>query len=197
MARPSLGAIPLILLVVTVAIIAVGVYATVNQSPDHNSTTATNAPSVVTSNTSGYFPHGYNSHEVNFSLTHSGDLIVVGNASFLYVSPTNLETRSMAVGPSASATTTIAVVTADYQCGTSMGQQRVFFVQMLNRDANSASKLDYCLILNTAISQGAYQGGVAHSWELWQVSTALGPAVALHMTGSGEDVSLVELCVEK
>ncbi len=162
----------------------------------HTNSAAANG-SVVASDPSTYFPNGYYSQVVNFSLTHDGDAIVVGNVSFLYVTPSNLETRTMAPGGAGNATSAVAVVTADYQCGTSMGQQRFFFAQVLDGGTANAVKLDYCLLLNTAIANGAHQGGVASPWDLWQISTGIAPTVAIHMTGTGESVSLVELCVGK
>jgi hypothetical protein len=187
------------LLLIAVIIIATGatIYLLEQYPTPHPTTTITAAGgTIVTSDASGYFPNGYHAHVLNFSSTHSGDVIVMGNVSFLYVTPTNLETRTMTVG-STGATTKVVVVTADYQCGTSMGQQRFFYAQMLNGGSGNAIKLDFCLVLNTAIAQGAYQGGVAHPWALWQLSTGTNPTVGVHMAGSGEDVSLVELCVEK
>lgn len=151
---------------------------------------------VVTSDGAMYFAGGYYSHRVNFSLTHSGDVIQLGPYSFLYTTPTNLETRTMTVGSGGAATTTVAVVTADYQCGTSLGQRRFFFVQGLGGADGPAYTLDYCLVLNTAVAQGAVQGGVAHPWDIWQIAPS-SPAVAIHMSGTGESVSLVELCVSK
>ncbi|HKT22113.1 MAG TPA: hypothetical protein VJR06_05860 [Nitrososphaerales archaeon] len=152
---------------------------------------------VVTADASTYFPHGYISHVMNFTATRSGDGVVVGNYSFLYVTPSNLETRTMSVGTSGQSSTTVVVVTAEYQCGVSLGQRRLFFAQPLASGVNATFRLDYCLLVNTAIAQGALQGGVARAWDLWQVSAGSTPAVALHMTGSGEGVSLVELCVGK
>ncbi len=43
-------------------------------------------------------------------MTHSGDAIVIGNVSFLYLTPSNLETRTMTRGATGN-TTTVAVVT--------------------------------------------------------------------------------------
>ena len=187
-----------LILVAVIIVAAVGFFLVVQQPGALDSTTTTmGSEPVVTSAYSNYFPNGYNSQLVNFSSTHSGDVIMVGNVSFLYVTPSNLETRTMTVGPTTNPTTTVAVVTADYQCGVSMGQQRVFFAQLPAGHKGEAVKLDYCLVLNTAIAQGAYAGGVAHPWDLWEVSTGLGTTVAVHMTGSGEQVSLVELCVQK
>ena len=201
--RAQVGVATAHIALISVAVIivaAVGFFFLVGQpqaAADSTTTKTMAGEPVVTPAYSAYFPNGYYSHVVNLSSTHSGDVIMVGNVSFLYVIPTNLETRSMTVGPAGSATTTVAVVTADYQCGVSMGQQRVFFAQPLNGASGDALKLDYCLVLNTAISQGAYAGGTAHSWDLWEISTGLGTTVAIHMTGSGEQVSLVELCEEK
>lgn len=150
---------------------------------------------VVTSDSSGAFPRGYYSHTVNFSLTHSGDAIVLEGYSFIYSVPTNLETRTLTIGTGAQASTTVAVVTADYQCGSSLGQRRFFFVQAMGSQGVTYT-LDYCLLLNSAIAQGALQGGVAHPWDLWEVAPS-SPSVAIHMAGTGEHVSLVELCVSK
>lgn len=152
---------------------------------------------VVTGNASGYFPAGYSSHVMNFSATRSGDVVVVGNYSFLYITPSNLETRTMQVGASGQSSTTVVVVTAEYQCGASLGQRRLFFAQPTASGGNTTFRLDYCLLVNTAIAQGALQGGVPRAWDLWQVTAGATPAAALHMTGSGEYVSLVELCVGK
>ena len=152
---------------------------------------------VVTADAAAYFPDGYDSHVVNFSVTHSGDAVVVRNYSFLYVTPSNLETRTITIGASGQTTTTVVVVTAEYQCGVSIGQRRLFFVQPLVSGGNTTLKFDYCLVVNAAIAQGALQGGAAKAWDLWQVSAETTPAVAVHMAGIGEDVSLVELCVGK
>lgn len=152
--------------------------------------------SVVTSDPSELFPHGYYSHAVNFSLTHSGDVVVIGGYSFLYAVPTNLETRTMTLGTGSQSSTTLGVVTADYQCGSSLGQRRFFFAQALGAQNSTTYAFDYCLLLNTAIARGALQGGVPHPWDLWEVAPS-SPPVAIHMVGTGEQVSLVELCVSE
>ncbi len=143
---------------------------------------------VITSDPAAYFPHGYYSHAVNFSQIANGDSIAVGNASFLYEIPSNLETRTTTTG----GTTTTIVVTAEYQCGTSLGQ-RLFFYAVLGNE--TGFKLDYCMVLNTAIAQGAYRSSTAQSWSLWEISANAAPRVAIHMEGSGEYVSVVELWV--
>lgn len=162
----------------------------------HTSSAAANW-SVAASDPSTYFPDGYYSQVVNFSSTHDGDAIAVGNVSFLYVTPSNLETRTTASGGAGNVTSTVAAVTAGYQCGTSMGQQRFFFAQVPDGRTANALKLDYCLLLNTAIANGAHQGGVASPWDLCRISTGTAPTAAVRMTGTGESVSLVELCVGK
>lgn len=151
---------------------------------------------VVTSDVSGLFPRGYYSHAVNFSLTHSGDAVVVAGYSFLYTVPTNLETRTMTVGTGSSTSVTTVVVTADYQCGSSLGQRRFFFAHAIGSQNSTTYALDYCLLLNSAVAQGALQGGVPHPWDLWEVVPS-SPLVAIHMSGTGEHASLVELCVSK
>jgi hypothetical protein len=147
---------------------------------------------LVVSSPSTYFPNGYYSHEVNFSLTHSGDAIVIGNVSFLYLTPSNLEMRTT-TRATGNTTTTVAVVTADYQCGTSLGQRQFFFAQL---SGNSTVKLDYCLVLNTATAQ-SYPRGSPHAWALAQVSTGTSPLVAIYLAGTWDRVYLVELWVEK
>ncbi len=198
--RAGTGTALLAIFVLAFIVMAAGAVYFIFNPPatESSSTTSTgNQSFIVTSDPSPYFSNGYYSHVVNFSRTNPGDVIVVANFSFLYVRPTNLETRTMTMGMGNDKTTTAVVVTADYQCGTSMGQRQFFFVQPVYGGSGTAYRLDYCLLLNTAISQGAYQGGVAQSWDLWQISMGDGPTVALHMTGSGEYVSSVELCVGK
>src|ERR1041385_4087976 len=96
--------ISLLLVATTVAAISAFFFLVYSPSPNHGSTTTITDEAVVTSDSSTYFPDGYYSRLVNFSLTRSGDLTVVGNASFLYVIPTSLETRTITVGPGGSTT---------------------------------------------------------------------------------------------
>lgn len=150
---------------------------------------------VITPNSSTFFPTGYYSHEVNFSFTHSGDAIVLGNVSFLFVTPSNLETRTFAESGGGNATTTVAVVTADYQCGTSLGQQRYFFAHF-NGGRTGTVRLDYCAVLNAALTQ-SYPRGSSHAWALLQVSRDASPHVALYMAGQWDNVYHVALWVGK
>lgn len=137
---------------------------------------------LITSNGSSFFPRGYYAHQVNFSLTHSGEVIVLGNVSFLYVAPSNLETRTMTVSTGQNATTTVAVVTAEYQCGISLGQRRFFFAQFGSSPATV--RLDFCAVLNEALNQQNPRGAT-DGWALWQVSRDSTPPVALYMAGHG------------
>lgn len=148
---------------------------------------------MITSNYTSFFPGGYLSHEVNLSLTHSGDTIVLGNVSFLYFTPSNIETLTMTRIAAGNTTTSVAVVTADYQCGTSMGQRRFFFAQFNGGNAATV-RLDYCAVLNAALAQD-YPRGSPHAWVLWQVSEDSSPAIALYMAGQWDNVTHVALWV--
>jgi len=149
---------------------------------------------LITSNASSFFLRGYYSHEVNFSLTHSGEVIVLGNVSFFYVIPSNLETRTMTATTGRNATTTVAVVTAEYQCGISLGQRRFFFAQF--GSSSATVRLDYCAVLNEALNQQNPRGST-DGWALWQVSRDSTPPVALYMAGHGESVNHTALWVGK
>jgi hypothetical protein len=150
---------------------------------------------VITAHSSTFFPRGYYSQEVNFSFTHSGDAIVLGNVSFLYVTPSNLETRTVTESGGGNATTTVVVVTAEYQCGTSLGQQGFFFAHFNGRSTRTV-RLDYCAVLNAALTQ-SYPRGSSHAWALLQVSRDTSPPVALYMAGQWDIVYHVALWIGK
>lgn len=164
-------------------------------APAGDSTSPAGDRLVITPNFPIFFPGGYYSHVVNFTFTHSGDAIVLGNVSFLYVIPSNLETRTITESGGGNATTTVAVVTADYQCGTSLGQQRFFFAHFNGRNTRTV-RLDYCAVLNAALTQ-SYPRGSPHAWALLQVSRDTSPRVALYMAGQWDNVYHVALWVGK
>lgn len=170
-----------------VAVAALGILSSIPTSNVDDGSTVQGAY-VVTPDGSTYFAGGYYSRALNFSQIANGDSLTVGSTSFRYDRPSNLETRTTTTG---GATTTI-VVTAEYQCGISLGA-RIFFYARL--DNGTEFKLDYCLVLNTAIAHGAYQSSTAQRWSLWEVSENTTPVVAIHMQGKGEQVSAVELWV--
>lgn len=176
-----------VVVIVTLALAAV--LAVFVLSPNRTTSTATNSY-VVTSGPSPYFPNGYESLPVNFSSIRDGDVLVVGATSIRYYLPSNLESRTTTV----SSTVTTITTTADYQCGNSLGQRRFFEARLVN---GSEFQLDYCLVLNSAIAQGAYRSSTAHSWSLWQISGGTAPIVAIHMSGQGEYVDVTELWVSK
>ena len=135
-----------------------------------------------------YFPAGYDSKTVNFSNASNGDLITAGKIDFRLVIPSNIETRTTTIGGSK----TTITITADYQCGISFGR-RIFFDALFSN--NVTVRLDYCLILNNAIQVMLHTHNMSAAWSLWQISLNTSPTVALHMMGSGERVTLVELII--
>lgn len=143
---------------------------------------------VLVTDPTPYFTAGYNSKIVNFQNASNGDLIAVGEIDFRLVIPSNIETRTTTIGGS----TTTITITADYQCGISFGR-RIFFDSLFSN--NVTVRLDYCLILNNAIQVMLRTHNMSATWNLWQISINTYPTVALHMMGSGERVTLVELMV--
>jgi hypothetical protein len=187
-AKAALASGMVILMVVLVVVAAVAVFFVLSTGLTGSTSTASTRSNsyVVTSDPSRYFPSGYDSVQVNFSSIRNGDVLTVGVTPVRYYVPSNLETRTTTV----SSTATTITVTADYQCGTSMGQRRFFEARLANGDD---FQLDYCLVLNTAIAQGAYKSGVPQSWSLWEVSMGTTPIVAIHLAGNGETVNATEL----
>ena len=143
---------------------------------------------ILVTNPTPYLPTSYNSKVVNFSNVSNGDFITVGTTDFQLVIPSNLETRTTTLGGN----TTTITITADYQCGISLGQ-RIFFDAALS--SKVTARLDYCLILNTAVQIMLRTHNMSATWSFWQISLNTSPTVALHMTGNGEKVTLVELIV--
>lgn len=142
--------------------------------------------SILVNDPYPYFPTGYNSKLVNLSQLSNGDLLSIGSVTFQLDYPSNLETMTTSIG----GTSTVITVTADYQCGISLGQRIFFYAKFANA---AEAKLDYCLILNNAVQIAQRTGNLSTSWNLWQIPLNTSPTVALHMTGNGEHVTLIEL----
>jgi hypothetical protein len=167
-------------------IIGFGVGVVVAPGTAHTVTTIVPQNSLLVSDPAPYFPSGHVSNTVNMSRTSNGDVVDVGQTEFFLVIPTNIETRTTQFG----GTTTVVTVTAEYQCGISLGQ-RMFFDA--NLPSNMTVRLDYCLILNSAVQTMQRSGDFSMSWSLWEITVATYPTVALHMFGTGEHVESVEL----
>jgi hypothetical protein len=144
---------------------------------------------VVTGDPSLYFPSGYYSQNVSLGGLGDGGSVTVGQTTFRLEVPSNLVTSTTVVG----GVSTTVVVTVDYQCGQSVGQRFFFHARLAN---GSDFILDYCLVLNQAAS-GFEAAGAPQQWSLWQISLGTAPIVAIHMEGTGDNVSTVELCVGK
>jgi hypothetical protein len=157
-------------------------------APGTIQTVTTTVPqnSLLVSDPTPYFPSGHVSNTVNMSRISNGDVVDVGQAEFLLVIPSNIETRTTQFG----GTTTVITVTAEYQCGISLGQ-RMFFDAKL--PGNMTVRLDYCLILNSAVQAMQKSGNFSTNWSLWEITVATHPTVALHTSGTGEHVESVEL----
>lgn len=141
--------------------------------------------SVLVSDPSPYFAT-HLSKTVSMAGVSDGYTIDVGQSAFRLVVPSNIETRTT----QHSGTTTVVTVTADYQCGISLGQRMFFDAKLPD---NMTARLDYCLILNNAVQLAQRSGNLSMGWSLWQIPLGTYPVVALHMSGTGEQVGLVEL----
>ena len=182
------------LILVIIIIILAGVIVYFASIPTNTSvvtvTTSVTERSVLVADPIPYFPTGYYSQIINFSLTHNGSSVTVGVTTFRYYIPANLETRTTTI----SGVTTIINVTVDYQCGISLGQRLFFFAQLQN---GNEFRLDYCLLLNNAVQMAQRSNNFSMTWSLWQISLNTLPTVAIHMEGTGIDVGVVELWVSK
>ena len=177
--------------IVVVALIAVagsGVYYGIFNSVSGTSTTTVTQSSILTSDATPFFPTGYASKQVNFSGLSNGSVITVDQIPFWVEFPSNLETRTTTIN----GVSTTITVTADYQCGVSLGQRRFFHAQFPN---GQEMKLDYCLVLNTAVQIAMRSNNMSMTWSIWQISLNTYPTVALHMIGTGENVASAELWV--
>lgn len=153
-------------------------------------TTTVTERSILTSDPTPYFPIGYYSTLVNFSELQNGSDLVVGGTTFRFAIPSNIELRTTTVG----GISTVITVTADYQCGISLGQRLFFFAQLTN---NNEFRLDYCLLLNNAAQMMQQSNNFSMTWSLWQISINTSPTVAIHMEGAGIDAPIVQLCVAR
>jgi hypothetical protein len=115
-------------------------------------------------------------------------MVTIGQTNFRLELPSNIETRTTTLN----GVSTVITVTADYQCGVSLGARRVFHVQLQN---GNEMKLDYCLVLNNAVQIMQRSNNMSMMWSFWQISLNTSPTVAIHMTGIGEDVHQIELWV--
>ena len=173
-------------IVALIAIASTGVYYSSFQSGTSTATVTQN--SILASDPTPYFPTGYESKTLNLSSLANGNVISVAQIPFQVEFPSNIETRTTAINGSS----TTITVTADYQCGISLGQRKFFHAQLPN---GNDMKLDYCLILNTAVGMAERSQNMSMSWNLWQISLNTYPTVALHMRGAGENVVSAELWV--
>ncbi|MCL5067711.1 MAG: hypothetical protein M1368_05080 [Thaumarchaeota archaeon] len=166
-------------------------YATVPATQRTVTTTVTiNERSLLTADPEPYFPIGYNSERVNLTNLQNGTNVIVGVTNFRFSIPSNIETRTTTIG----GVSTVITVTADYQCGISLGQRLFFFAQLQN---GNEFRLDYCLLLNYGVQLAQRSNNLSMIWSLWQISLNTSPTVSIHMVGMGESVNLVELCVSK
>lgn len=186
------NAIALVLIVIIIALAGVMLYFATIPTSYHVTTITTNVTerSVLTTSPTPYFPIGYYSEVINFSAINNGSNITVGGTTFRFSIPSNIETRTTTIG----GVSTIITVTADYQCGISLGQRLFFFAQLSN---DSEFRLDYCLLLNNAAQEMQRSNNFSMTWSLWQISLNTSPTVAIHMRGMGIDVVVVELWVSK
>lgn len=173
-------------IVALIAIAGVGVYYSLPQNGV--STKTVSQSSILASDPTPYFPTGYESKVLNLASLANGNGISVAQIPFRVEFPSNIETRTTTIN---GASTTITV-TADYQCGVSLGQRKFFHAQLPN---GNEMKLDYCLVLNTAVQIAQRNQNMSMNWNLWQISLNTYPTVALHMRGSGENVQSAELWV--
>lgn len=174
---------------VVIGLIAVsGLYYGLSSLQIGTSTTTVTQSSILTSDPMPYFPTGYSSKLLNLSTLSDGTMINVGPIAFRVELPSSIETRTT----STNGVTTTITVTADYQCGVSLGAREFFHAQFPN---GADMKLDYCLVLNTAEQVTQRYQNMSMNWNLWQISLNTYPTVALHMRGSGENVASAELWV--
>ncbi len=184
-----------ILIIILLGVAAVGfvIFWTSSANPADKSTsdrTTTAAYDYVfTNDSSPYFANGYYLRAVSPSEMFDGDTVVVGPTSFRFELPSNIELGTSTTG----GTTTVVTTIMDYQCGISLGSRKFFRAHLAD---GSDFMLDYCLVLNTAIQRIGYANSDP-PWNLWQISKGTIPIVAIHMSGKGESVSLVELWVGK
>ena len=181
-----IGIVAIILLLI---ITGVALYYSTNGSPVTVTTTLFQS-FVLTGDPTPYFLSGYYAKPVVFSELNYGSNVTVGNTTFQYIVPSNLETRTTTI----TGVSTVITITADYQCGTSLGQRRYF---LANLPGGNVVKLDYCLVLNEAACEMQQSNNFTKSWSIWQVSVGTYPTVAIHLAGLGLDPSLVELWVSK
>lgn len=177
-----------IVVVALIAVVGTSVYFDLSQNGISTSTTILTQSSILTSDPTPYFPTGYESKVLNFSELYNGTVINVGQIPFWVEFPSNLETRTTTIN----GVSTTITVTADYQCGVSLGQRKFFHAELPN---NQEMKLDYCLVLNAAVQSALHSKNMSMIWNLWQVSLNTYPTVALHMSGYGENVASAELLV--
>lgn len=170
-----------------VAAAGTGAYFGLFQNGVSTSTTTLTQSSILVSDPTTFFPTGYESSVLNFGLSN-GTLITVAQIPFWVEFPSNLETRTTTIN----GVSTTITVTADYQCGISLGQRKFFHAQFPN---GQEMKLDYCLVLNTAVQMAMRSDNMSIIWSLWQISLNTYPTVALHIIGTGENVASAELWV--
>ncbi|MDG6998114.1 MAG: hypothetical protein JRN15_03260 [Nitrososphaerota archaeon] len=184
--------IGVVLVVVLIAMTGIALYySTTNASPNTITITTTSYQgSILTADPFQYFNTGYYTEPVDISRLSDGNNLTVGDTTFQYIVPSNLETRTTTI----TGVSTVITITADYQCGTSLGQRRYF---LANLPGGNVVKLDYCLVLNEAACEMQQSNNFTKSWSIWQVSVGTYPTVAIHLAGLGLDPSLVELWVSK
>lgn len=180
--------VTVIVVVGLIAVAGTSVYLALIQNGVSTSTTTLTQSSILTSDPTPYFPAGYETKVLNFSGLSNGTMINVDQIPFWVEFPSNLETRTTTIN----GVSTTITITADYQCGVSLGQRKFFHAEL---PYNHEMKLDYCLVLNTAVQLALHSQNMSMNWSLWQVSLNTYPTVALHMIGSGENVASAELWV--